>query len=173
MMDSTPATGNASSVEPSRALIATQAEYRQAVQTLIAAARSTIHIFDADGVQLDLNSPRRIDALKAFVRGNTEAKIVVVVRSIAHIEKQCPRFIQFVALHGNQTAVYLADGDAARVEDCFILIDDSHFARRTVQSHPRGVVNFRDQHAAAPMIERFQEILGAATVVSLSTTIGL
>lgn len=172
-MDSTPATGTAASMEPSRALITTAAEYRQAVQNLIATARSTIHIFDADGIQLDLNSPRRIDALKAFVRGNTEAKIVVVVRSIVHIEKQCPRFIQFVALHGNQVAVHLAEGDAARIEDCFILIDREHFARRNVQTHARGVVCFRDQHAAAPMIERFQEILGASPIVSLSTTIGL
>ena len=172
-MDSTPATGTTLSIEPSRALIATPAEYRQAVQNLIAAARSTIRIFDADGVQLALNSPARIDSLKAFVRGNTEAKIVVVVRSMAHIEKQCPRFIQIVELHCNQIVVHLAENDAARVEDCFILIDDAHFARRTVQTHPRGVVTFCDQHAAAPMIERFEQILGASAIVLLSTTIGL
>lgn len=172
-MDATPSTGTASSMEPSRTLITTPAEYRQAIENLIAAARSTIRIFDADGVQLALNAPARIDSLKAFVRNNTEAKIVVVVRSIAHIEKQCPRFIQFVALHGNQVAVHLAENDAARVEDCFVLIDDTHFARRTVQTHPRGAVTFNDEQAAAPIIERFEQILGASTIVSLSTTIGL
>ncbi len=161
------------SIRASRSLIVTAVDYRHALNSLIGAGRSTLRIFDADGAQLELNAGKRLESFSAFLRANTEAKLIIIVRSIEHIEKKCPRFVELVALHGNQVAVCQTDVEAPRVEDCFLIADTIHFARRTVQAHPRGVVVRDDEAETAPMIERFQQLQGAATIVSLTTTLGL
>jgi hypothetical protein len=158
---------------PSRVLISTFADYRTAIQSLIESARSSIKIFDADGVQYEFNSTGRLESLSAFLRTGIEAKLTVVLRSTTHIEKQCPRFVQLVALHSNQVTIRQTDHEASRVEDCFLIADDAHFARRNVQAHARGVVIRNDEREATPMVERFLQIVDASTVVSLATTLGL
>ena len=172
-MDSTQPTCDATAKGPSRTLVTTALDYRHALDSLISAAKSTIRIFDADGAQLELNASKRLESLSTFLRANIEAKIIIVVRSSDHIEKKCPRFVALVALHGNQIAVRQTDIEAPRVEDCYLIADELHFARRTVQAHPRGVVIRDDEHETAPMIERFEQIEGASTIVSLTTTLGL
>ena len=172
-MESTPPTALHASPAPSRTLVVSSADYRQALDSLIGAARSTLRIFDADGAQLEFNSPKRLDSFAAFLHANIEAKMIIIVRSIEHIEKRCPRFVEFLSLRGNQIAVYQTDSGAPRVEDCFLIADQLHFIRRAVQSHPRGVVIRDDEHETAPMIERFEQIQGASTIVSLTTILGL
>jgi hypothetical protein len=172
-MDSSKSTADNSQTQPSRVLIATVTDYREAINSLIASARSRINIFDADGIQYEFNSTGRLESLSAFLRQGSEAKLTVVLRSITHVEKQCPRFVQLVALHSNQVTIRQTDHEASRVEDCFLIVDDAHFARRNVQAHPRGVVIRNDEREATPMIERFQQIVDSSTVVSLATTLGL
>jgi hypothetical protein len=143
------------------------------VQPSIQAACTSIKIFDADGVQYELNSTRRLESLSTFLRSGSEAKLTMVLRSLEHVEKKCPRFVQLVALHSNQVTIRQTDHEASRLEDCLLIADDTHFARRNVQAHARGVVVRNDEREATPMIERFQQIIGASTVVSLATTLGL
>ncbi len=172
-MDSRPLDAEHAPPAPSRALIVTGADYRRALDSLIGAARSIIRIFDADGAQLEFNSANRLESLGGFLHANIEAKLIIVVRSIDHIEKRCPRFVKFLSLHGNQIDVYQTNSEAPRVEDCFLIADQLHFARRAVQSHPRGVVIRDDEHETAPMIERFEQIQDASSIVSLTTIVGL
>ncbi len=176
-MDSTrlapDASSNASLAAPSRVLLTTGTDYRAALDSLIQAARTSIKIFDADGVQYELNSTRRLESLSTFLRSGSEAKLTMVLRSLEHVEKKCPRFVQLVALHSNQVTIRQTDHEASRLEDCLLITDDAHFARRNVQAHGRGVVVRNDEREATPMIERFQQIIGASTVVSLATTLGL
>ncbi|MSQ20390.1 MAG: hypothetical protein EXR39_12740 [Betaproteobacteria bacterium] len=133
----------------------------------------SIKIFDADGAQYEFNSIQRVESLSAFLRSDSDAKLTMVLRSMGHIEKQCPRFVQLVALHSNQITIRQTDAEASRVEDCLLITDDAHFARRNVQAHPRGVLIRNDEREAMPMVEWFQQIVDASTVVSLATTLGL
>ena len=75
---------------------------------------------------------------------------------------------------GSYTAgirILRTQGDAAKVQDCFVLADDNHLVRRPVTTQPRGVLVINDPKECQPMRERFDEIWESCVPgVSVNTT---
>lgn len=156
---------------PERTLILTKSEYLEGFNRLLGLARRELRIFDPDLSELDMNSTRRIETLTRFLRANRTHLVHVAVHDIDHITQRCPRLI---ALMGSYTAgirISQTKGDAAKVQDCFVLADDVHLLRRPVTTQPRGVLVINDPKECQPMRERFEEIWESAEpAVSVNTT---
>ena len=67
--------------------------------------------------------------------------------------------------------IFQTRGDAAKVQDCFVLADGNHLVRRPVTRQPRGVLVINDPKECQPMRERFDEIWESSVpAVSVNTT---
>jgi hypothetical protein len=67
--------------------------------------------------------------------------------------------------------IFRTQGDAAKVQDCFVLADGDHLVRRPVTTQPRGVLVINDPKDCQPMRERFDEIWESSVPeVSVNTT---
>ena len=69
--------------------------------------------------------------------------------------------------------VFRTEGEAARVQDRFVLADENHVLRRPVATQSRGVVLLDDEHEGHAMRLRFDEIWGSAIPAVSATKIGL
>ncbi len=81
-----------------------------------------------------------------------------------------------IALLGSYTSailIFQTHGDAAKVQDCFVLADGDHLVRRPVRTQPRGVLVLNDPKECQPMRERFDEIWESSLPGVSAITTGL
>jgi hypothetical protein len=69
--------------------------------------------------------------------------------------------------------IHQTQGDAAKVQDCFVLCDEQNFVRRPVAAHPRGAVYLEDPNEGRAMRERFDQIWESSFMAVAATQIGL
>jgi hypothetical protein len=156
---------------PERTLLATKSDYLEGFNRLLGLVRRELRIFDPDLSELDMNSTRRIETLTRFLRQDRAHVVHFALHDVQHVTQRCPRLI---ALMGSYTAgirIFRTQGDAAKVQDCFVLADDDHLVRRPVTTQPRGVLVINDPKDCQPMRDRFDEIWESSVPeVSVNTT---
>jgi len=89
------------------------------------------------------------------------------------VSKHCPRLIALLGIHASSIFIYQTIGDAAKVQDCFVLADTDHLVRRPVTTQPRGVLVIGDPRECQPMRERFDEIWESSIPAVSANTTGL
>jgi hypothetical protein len=159
------------SPKPERSLLATRADYFQGFDRLLGLAARELRIFDRDLSDLGMNDLGRIETMARFLRGGPARRVYVAIHDVEHVTKHCPRLITLLGSYTGGIFVYQTHGEAAKVQDCFVLADDRHLVRRPVTSQPRGVLVINDPKECQPMRERFDEIWESSLPgVSASTT---
>jgi hypothetical protein len=159
--------------EPRRTLITTRIEYKNAVEQLIGLVKRELRIFDPDLSELDFNGRNRIEGLRRILAGGQVRRIFIALRDVEHVATRCPRLIDLIRMFPSGLLIFRAEGEAARVQDRFILADEFHFARRPVAMQARGVVVFDDPHEAHSMRLRFDEIWESSVPAVSATQTGL
>jgi hypothetical protein len=156
---------------PERTLLATRNDYFEGFNRLLVLVRRELRVFDPDLSELDMNSTPRIEALTRFLRANRTHLVHIAVHDIEHITQRCPRLIALMGSYTSGIHISRTKGDAAKVQDCFVLADDAHVLRRPVTAQPRGVLVINDPKECQPMRERFDEIWESSEpAVSVNTT---
>ncbi|MGB5082761.1 MAG: hypothetical protein WBO23_18695 [Burkholderiales bacterium] len=158
---------------PQRRLITTRSEYLEGFSTLLRIARRDLRIFDPDLSQLDINSARRIELLTRFLRESLARRVLVALHDAEHVTRRCPRLLSQLGSYSGRIAINLTEGDAAKVQDCFVLADGEHLIRRPVTAQPRGVLVTDDPKECQPMLERFGEIWESSSPGVSANTTGL
>ena len=143
---------------PQRRLITSRGEYQEAIDMLLPMAQRELRVFDPDLSDLRLHVPERIALLRGFLARSRNNRLYIAVHKTHFIEQRAPRLIQVLGLFASSIFIQRTQGDAARVEDCFILCDEAHLVRRPVAAQPRGVILTNDLDEAARMRERFEQI---------------
>lgn len=159
--------------QPARRVITVRSEYLAAFDDLVAHVRRELRIFDPDLVQLELNAPDRVENLRRFLIANRDNRLYMAVHDPDHLARHMPRMMDLLAQIGGKIAVHRTEGDAARVQDCFVLFDAEHVIRRPVAIQSRGVVLTDDQKEAHAMRERFDEIWQSSVPAVSATKLGL
>jgi hypothetical protein len=154
---------------PTRRLITSRGEYLDAVDQMLSMAQREIRIFDPDLADLRLHAPERVARLREFLIQGRHTRIYVALHKTEFVEQRAPRLLQLMGLFAANVVIQRTQGDAARVEDCFILVDHLHVARRPVAAQPRGVVLTHD----ARMRERFDQIWESSEPGVSAVTSGL
>jgi hypothetical protein len=159
--------------QPRRELLGSRRGYLDAFDALLAAARRELRIFDQDCAQLELNAPERNAALRRFLLESRDNRLFVAVHDPEHLKRGCPRMLEIVREFSFAIAIHQTEGEAARVQDCFVLADMEHFLRRPVAAQPRGVYIVNEYKDARLMRERFDEIWQSSVPAVSATTLGL
>lgn len=156
---------------PERTLLEKKSDYLEGFNRLLGLVRRELRIFDLDLSELDMNSTRRIEMLTRFLRQDRTHAVYVALHEIEHVTQRCPRLITLMGSYPAGIRILRTQGDAAKVQDCFVLADDDHLVRRPVTTQPRGVLVINDPKQCQPMRERFDEICESSVpAVSVNTT---
>jgi hypothetical protein len=159
------------STSSQRTLLTARSEYLAGFNTLLGLARRELRIFDPDLSELEMNSSGRIETLTRFLRESRARRIYVALHDIEHVTKRCPRLIALMSSYTSALLIFQTHGEAAKVQDCFVLADGDHLVRRPVRTQARGVLVINDPKECQPMRERFEEIWEASLpTVSVNTT---
>ncbi|MCC6472391.1 MAG: hypothetical protein IT514_01475 [Burkholderiales bacterium] len=165
--------GTLSIPAPQRTLLTLRREYLAALDTLLPLASRELRIFDPDLSQLGFESAQRVAMIERLLRRSRANRVCLAVHSPDYIRRGLPRLMSLLATFSASMAIHQTHGDAARVQDCFILCDELHFARRGVASHPRGVLHLHDNKEARGMKERFDQIWESSVLAVSPTQAGL
>ena len=158
---------------PERTLLQTKADYERGFGRVLGLVRRELRIFDSDLAELQINSAERVETLSRFLRGGPNRRIFIALHDVDYVSKRCPRFIALLGLYASSIFIYRTMGDAAKVQDCFVLADGDHLVRRPVTAQPRGVLVIGDPKECQPMRERFDEIWESSEPAVSANTTGL
>ena len=118
-----------------------------------------------------MNSTNRVETLTRFLRESRTRRIYVALHDVEHVTQRCPRLITLMGSYTSAIFIFQTHGEAAKVQDCFVLADGDHLVRRPVTKQPRGVLVINDPKECQPMRERFDEIWESSLpTVSVNTT---
>ena len=156
---------------PERILLQARSDYLEGFSRLLGLARRELRIFDPDLSELEMNSTNRVETLTRFLRESRTRRIYVALHDVEHVTKRCPRLITLMGSYTSAIFIFQTHGEAAKVQDCFVLADGDHLVRRPVTTQPRGVLVINDPKECQPMRERFDEIWESSLpTVSVNTT---
>jgi len=158
---------------PERILLQTRSDYPEGFERLLGLARRELRIFDPDLSELEMNSTARVQMLTRFLRGSRTHRIYIALHDVGHVTKHCPRLIALLGSYTSAILIFQTHGDAAEVQDCFVLADGDHLVRRPVRTQPRGVRVLNDPKECQPMRERFDEIWESSLPGVSAITTGL
>jgi hypothetical protein len=158
---------------PRRRLITTRSEYLRGFADLLGLARRDLRIFDPDLSELEINSARHIEMLSRFLRESLARRVWVALHDVGHVTAHCPRLIALLGSYTGRISINRTEGDAAKVQDCFVLADGEHLIRRPVRTQARGVLVTDDPRECQPMLERFDEIWESSVPGVAANTTGL
>jgi len=156
---------------PERILLQARSDYLEGFNRLLGLARRELRIFDPDLSELEMNSTNRVETLTRFLRESRTRRIYVALHDVEHVTQRCPRLITLMGSYTSAIFIFQTHGEAAKVQDCFVLADGDHLVRRPVTTQPRGVLVINDPKECQPMRERFDEIWESSLpTVSVNTT---
>ena len=158
---------------PGRTLLTARSDYPAAADMLLGRATRELRIFDPDLGEYRLETPARIELVRGFLLKSPNNRLYIAVHDPEHVKRYCPRVMNLLATFSVSMFIHRTEGDAARVQDCFILADNSSFVRRPVAAQPRGVFVVDDFHEASGMRKRFDEIWESSIPGVSATTSGL
>ena len=158
---------------PERTLLQTRGDYERGFGRVLGLARRELRIFDPDLSELQMNSAERVESLARFLRGGPNRRVFIALHEIEYVSRRCPRFMALLGIYASSIFVYRTVGDAAKVQDCFVLADGDHLVRRPVTAQPRGVLVIADPKECQPMRERFDEIWESSEPAVSANTTGL
>jgi hypothetical protein len=173
MMTDRPNREPAESAPPGRTLLTTRAEYAAAGDRLLAGVRRELRVFDPALTEFAMDAPARIELLRAFLLSSPQNRLYIAVHDAEHVQRYCARVMALLDRFSASMLIYRTEGDAAKVQDCFVLADESSFVRRPVWAQPRGVFITNDPLEAAGMRKRFDEIWASSVPGASATTTGL
>ena len=135
-----------------------EAEYRQAIDTVLLKTERELAIFDHDLAALRLEEPARIAMLTTFLQRSPNASLRIVVHDAHALNTRMPRLMKLAALHSTRAQVRSSPGNLRHLPDTHLLGDQSHGVRRFHRDHARCAMILDDPAAIQPWQKRFEEL---------------
>jgi hypothetical protein len=159
--------------DPERTLLQAKSDYACGFGRILSLVQRELRIFDPDLSELQVNSAERVEMLSRFLRGGPNRRVFIALHDVDYVSKRCPRFVALLGIHASSVFIYRTIGDAAKVQDCFVLADGDHLVRRPVTAQARGVLVINDPKECQPMRERFDAIWQSSEPAVSANTTGL
>lgn len=149
------------------------AAYEQAIDTVIALAQSSLHIFDADLSSGGYVGRKRHEALRDFLRRHRNNRLVLVLHETGFLSTHCPRLMDLLRTHGHGIVIRQTHEHARAASDPFLIADAVHYVHRFHQQGRRFLLARNDPVGARELEERFSQLLEASYPAAPATTLGL
>ncbi len=150
-----------------------ETDFQRAVDRLLAAPGRELRVFDPDLAALKLNDAGRVELLKAFLAASRTRRLFMAVHETDYVTGQCPRMMSLLARYSHAIQIHRTHEEIRKIQDSFLVLDQSHYVRRPVAQLFRGALGLHDEAEALAMRGRFQEIWAASYPAVSSTTLGL
>ena len=160
------------SPEKSYRLLSSFGESLAAIDEVIAAARTTIRIFDITLANRGFNSPARAEALRRFLIGRAH-RIQIALHETDPLERDCPRLITLLRQFPMSIEIHRTLAQAREAADPFIVADDHSVWHQMHHAQPRAVVAISSPADAIPRLQRFEEIWELSEPAVSATKLGL
>ena len=122
--------------QPTRTLLTSRGDYLSAADFLLGQVGRELKIFDPALEELRLEHSSRIELLNAFLVRSPANRLFIALHDVEHVKRYCPRLMRLLTTFSASMFIHRTEGDAARVQDCFVLADNAGFVRRPVAAHP-------------------------------------
>jgi hypothetical protein len=145
-------------LEPTYKQINSEAEYREACDTILGRAQHEVLIFDRDLAALQPGQKIRLELLAGFLQADALRRIRIVLHDPVHLERNAPRLIQVIARFSHAIEVRQSPDNLRHLADTHLLADDSHGVRRFHVDQPRSAIILDDPAYIHPWRQRFEEL---------------
>jgi hypothetical protein len=139
-------------------LLTSEADYRQACDTILQRAEREILIFDRDLAALRLKDAARLDALAAFLQTDSLSSIRIVLHDPGPLERNEPRLTRLIFRYSHKVDVRQSPDNLRHLTDTHLLADDAHGVRRFHVDQPRSALILDDPGYISPWRLRFEEL---------------
>lgn len=139
-------------------LLTSEAEYRQACDTILRHAEREILIFDRDLAALRLEEKTRLEALAAFLQRDRLRRMRMVLHDPGPLERNAPRLLQLVLRFSHVVEVRQSPDNLRHLADTHLLADENHGLRRFHVDQPRSALIVDDANYIRPWRQRFEEL---------------
>ncbi len=145
-------------MNPAYTLLTSEAEYRQACDTVLTRAQREILIFDRDLAALRLEESARLGALASFLQQGPRSRIRMVLHDTGPLERSAPRLMRLIARFSHVIDVRQSPDNLRHLSDTHLLADESHGVRRFHADQARSALVLDDPAYVSPWRQRFEEI---------------
>jgi uncharacterized protein YjiS (DUF1127 family) len=160
-------------MNPVYTLLTSEAEYRQACDTVLGRAEHEILIFDRDLRSLQLDHKPRLESLVTFLTTDRLRRIRVVLHDPGPLHREAPRLMQLIARFSHLIEVRQSPDNLRHLADAHLLADDAQGVRRFHVDQSRGALILDDPAYIHPWRQRFEELWGLSHPCLQINTTGL
>ena len=154
--------------------ISSIAESQEAIDQVIAQARTQLRIFDVSlGMRGGFNSPKRVEALRNYIVGGRANRLLIALHEPETLPRDCPRLMQLLRQFPMSIQVHRTLSQAREAKDPFIVADDHSVWHLMHYEQPRAIVALHSPEDATPIAQRFEEIWELSEPAVSATTLGL
>ena len=160
-------------MNPAYTLLTSDAEYRQACDTVLARAENEILIFDRDLAALRLDEMARLETLTRFLQKGPPSRIRLVLHDPGPVERGAPRLMRLIARFSHLIEARQSSDNLRHLADTHLLADESHGVRRFHVDQSRSALILDDPSYVNPWWQRFEELWTLSHPCLRTTTTGL
>ena len=142
----------------SRELFTSWADFQRAVDLVLAGAEKRLCVYDADLVQLRLDSEERIAQLQRLLHLGHADCLRIAVRKGAHVRDHAPRLLKLLSIYGHLMTIVETPDHLSHLRDSMIIADDRAGVIRFEQSQARCKLVMDDPEELSPYVKRFEEL---------------
>jgi hypothetical protein len=139
-------------------LLTSEAEYRQACDTVLARAERELLIFDHDLAAMQLDKKARVDLLIDFLQTDALRRVRIVLHDPGPIERDAPRLLRLIADFSHMIEARQSPDNLRHLADTHLLADGCHGVRRFHVDQPRSAIILHDRAYIHPWQQRFEEL---------------
>ncbi len=158
---------------PQHTMLNGEAEYEAAIDTVIASAEHTLHIFDTDLSTGGYTTAKRCEALRTFLMKNRANRLVMVLHDTDYLTRQCPRLMQLLKLHSHAMAILQTHEHGQTANDPLVIADATHYVHRFHSDSARALLALHDPAGGHQLEDRFGQLQEASAPAVSAFTIGL
>ena len=159
--------------EPSYRQINGLAESQAAIDEVIAAAHTTLRLFDFTLGTRGFNSAARTEALRRFFVAGRSHRLLIALHEPETLERECPRLLALLRQFPMSIEIHRTLAQARSAADPFIVADDHSVWHQMHHTQTRAIVALHSPADAAPIAQRFDEIWDLSEPAVSATTLGL
>lgn len=139
-------------------LLTSEADYRQACDTVLSRAKAEIVIFDRDLAALRLEESSRLATLTDFLQRSPTSRIRMVLHDPEPLERKAPRLIRLIQRFSHVIDVRQSPESLRHLADTHLFADESDGVRRFHVDQPRSALILDDPSYLGPWRQRFEEL---------------
>ena len=135
-----------------------EAEFRSALDSVIASATREIRIMDDKLERMMLDDKARAELLAQFLAASIKRRLYIVIHDPLYAETKCSRLRALIRRFPNAVEVRESSDALKHLADSFLIADETHGVIRFHRDHARGKILQNAGDEIRPWWQRFDEL---------------